>query len=430
MVQLLLPLGIAALFTMPVAAHAQLPDELARPYSHTVGVSPANPAGIITRAMAIEMAMQANLGLAAARWEIEASEGALRQAGVLPNPVLATSVEDTRQETRTIAVQITQPLELGGKRSARIAAAERSKEVALAELQIKRAEVRAAVMAAFYEVMSAQERLDLTKAAAELANRATAAASKRVAAGKVSPVEGTRARVAESNVRIELAQAQSELATARHRLAAIWGARQAQFDRVDGGAGDLPFVPEWNALAARLAYSPNLVRARAEVERRQALARVERSQQVPDITVSIGAQRNEELGRNQALLGVSIPLPFFDRNQGNMQEAISRSYQAQDELAAAEVRLQSDLAQSYERLRTARQQAELFQAEIVPGAQSAYEAAVKGFEFGKFSFLDVLDAQRTLFQSRLQQLRALSEAHQAAAALDRLLGEPTQAIAQ
>lgn len=430
MVQLLLPLGLAALLSMPMATHAQVPNDVLRPYPPTTGEFSANPAGIVTRTMAIDLAMRANPELAVATREVDANEGVIRQAGIIRNPELATSVEDTRRDTRTTTVQINQPLELGGKRSARITAAERGRDVAMAELKAKQAEIRASVIAALYEVMSAQERLRLAQASAELAKQATTAASKRVTAGKISPVDETRARVAESGVRIELAQAESELATARNRLAASWGAKQARFDRVDGGVNDLPVVPEWSALAARVAASPGLLRARAEVDRRQALARVERTRQIPDITVSFGAKRDGALGRNQAIVGLSIPLPLFDRNQGNLQEATSRAYKAQDELAATEVRLQSELSQSFERLRTARQQAELFQTEILPGAQSAYDAAAKGFEFGKFGFLDVLDAQRTLFQSRLQYLRALSQAHQAAAELDRLLGEPTQAIAQ
>lgn len=418
---LLLPLGVAALLSLPLASLAQSSNNVAP--LHVNAEQPVDTTGVVTRAMAIDLAMRTNSEIAMAVHEVEASEGALRQAGVIPNPVLSTQVEDTRyRDTRTTTVQISQPLELGGKRSARIAAADRAHDLAIAEWEAKRADIRATVTAAFYDVLSAQERLRLAQASAELAKRATTAASKRVMAGKVSPLEETRARVAQSSVQIELAQAQSELATARSRLAATWGARQARFERVDGSVNDLPVVPDWDALAARLEESPNLARARIEVDRRRALTRVERSRQIPDITVSVGAMRDEQLGRNQAIVGVSIPLPLFDRNQGNLQEAISRNYKAQDELVVTEVRLKSELAQLYESLRAARQQAELYQTEILPGAQSAYDAATKGFEFGKFGFLDVLDAQRTLFQATAQYLRALSDAHRTAADIDRLVG--------
>ncbi|MAZ10951.1 MAG: cobalt-zinc-cadmium resistance protein [Sutterellaceae bacterium] len=418
---LLLPLGVAALLSLPLASLAQSPNNIAP--LHVNADQPVDTTGVVTRAMAIDLAMRTNSEIAMAVHEVEASEGALRQAGVIPNPVLSTQVEDTRyRDTRTTTVQINQQLELGGKRSARIAAADRAHDLAIAEWEAKRTDIRATVTAAFYDVLSAQERLRLAQASAELAKRATTAASKRVMAGKVSPLEETRARVAQSGVQIELAQAQSELATARSRLAATWGARQARFERVDGSVNDMPVVPDWDALAVRLEQSPNLARARIEVDRRRALTRVERSRQIPDITVSVGAMRDEQLGRNQAIVGVSIPLPLFDRNQGNLQEAISRSYKAQDELVVTEVRLKSDLAQLYESLRAARQQAELYQTDILPGAQSAYDAATTGFEFGKFGFLDVLDAQRTLFQATAQYLRALSDAHRTAADIDRLVG--------
>ena len=140
------------------------------------------------------------------------------------------------------------------------------------------------------------------------------------------------------------------------------------------------------------------------------------------MTVSLGARRNEELGINQAILGVSIPIPIFNRNQGNLLEALHRTDKARDELTASEIRLSNELAEAHERLNTARQEVESLQRDILPGAQSAYDAATRGFELGKFSFLEVLDAQRTSFQAKSQYLRALAEAHRSAAEIERILG--------
>ncbi len=61
-------------------------------------------------------------------------------------------------------------------------------------------------------------------------------------------------------------------------------------------------------------------------------------------------------------------------------------------------------------------------SKVLPGAQEAYSAATRGFEAGKFGFLDVLDAQRTLFLSRIRYITALAESYQAAIAVDRILG--------
>jgi cobalt-zinc-cadmium efflux system outer membrane protein len=122
------------------------------------------------------------------------------------------------------------------------------------------------------------------------------------------------------------------------------------------------------------------------------------------------------------VFGVSIPLPFFDRNQGNVLESARRVDKARDELATTALRLDAELSQAREEFELAQRQAHALRNDILPGAQSAYDAASTGFEYGKFGFLDVLDAQRTLLQAKSQYLETLAEAHRAMAAIDRILG--------
>ena len=185
----------------------------------------------------------------------------------------------------------------------------------------------------------------------------------------------------------------------------------------------LPTVPDASVIAQRVANSPSLKRAQLEIQRRRALVDVERAKRVPDVTLSIGSKRAEDLGRNQILLGVSVPLPFFDRNHGNLQEALKREDKSRDEFAAVQIRLNSDVLQARERLSAGRSEIEVLQREVLPEAKSAYDAATTGFEFGKFNFLEVLDAQRTYFQAKFQYLTTLAEVHRAAAEIDRLLGD-------
>lgn len=134
-------------------------------------------------------------------------------------------------------------------------------------------------------------------------------------------------------------------------------------------------------------------------------------------------KRPNELQRNQLMLGVSVPLPLFDRNQGNLLEALKREDKARDELQALNVRLDTEVLQARERLASVRGEIDVLQREVLPGAKSAYDAATVGFENGKFNFLEVLDAQRTYFAAQSQYLKALAEAHRAAADIDRVLGE-------
>ncbi|MDQ3261851.1 MAG: TolC family protein [Pseudomonadota bacterium] len=414
------PLGVAALLINPG-------------FAQVIGTSPSadkargvvEEPSVMTLRAAENLALTSNADLGVAARELEATEGAVIQGAARPNPGLAFLLEDTRKATRTTTLQLNQPIELGGKRSARLDAAERGRDIAAVELDVRRAEIRAIVTANFFGVLSAQERVRLAQDVANLAKRATEVAVRRVASGKVPPLEETKARVAEANVRIDLALAQSELRTARQQLASTWGNPSPRFERVDGRLEPLPSLPSSESINARLAESPHLKRAKIEIQRRKSLADLERAKRTPDLTVSLGAIRSEELGRNQLLLGVSIPIPVLDSNRGNQLEALKRTDKARDELAATQIRLTSEVRQAYERLRAARNEVETLQRDVLPGAQRAYDVAIKGFELGKFNFLEVLDAQRTLFQARSQNLRAVAEAHRAGAEIDLLLADTT-----
>ena len=379
----------------------------------------------LSLARAIELALEGNPEVAAATRQLEATEGQVLQGRARPNPELAYSLEDARSKTRTQSWQLNLPVELGGKRAARTKAAEKSREQAQAQLIELKATVRANVAAAYFDVLTARERLALATDSTALAKSSTDTVAKRVAAGKVSPVEETKARVAEAGIRVELAQAASEQRNALSRLFALMGRTDVPYIVLEGTAETLPPVPNLAELQALISSSPAVVLARVEVDRRKALTDLEQSKRVPDVTVSVGMQRSNETQRNVLLFGVSVPLPVFDRNQGNLLEALKLEDKARDELQGAIVRLHSEVAQARERLSTIAAEVQSLQQEVLPGAKSAYDAATIGFENGKFNFLEVLDAQRTYFTAKSQYLKALGEAHRAAAEVDRLLGGPS-----
>jgi cobalt-zinc-cadmium efflux system outer membrane protein len=431
---LFVPLAVLALAVPPAYSQQQPPQSQAAASPLSSSSRPAartlEPAGPLTLRGAVAMVLQSNPSLSAASREQEATEGAVVQAGAWPNPVLGAQLEDLRRDNRTTTLQLSQPIELGGKRAARVTAAERARDQAASALVARRSELRASAVTLFFEVLTAQERLRLAQDSVGLAQVATKAAANRVTAGKVSPLEETRARVAEAGVRVELLQAEGTLRSARQQLAALWGNPAPRFTQVEGAVDELPTLASAQDVEGRLFAAPVLRQARLEVERREALSSLEQAKRIPDITVSLGAKRvpastdteSASSRRNQVVVGFSVPLPIFDTNRGNLAEALSREEKARDDLAAAELQLGADVAQATERLRSARATAETLQRDALPGAETAYKAATKGFELGKFSFLEALDAQRTLFQVRNQYLVALADAHRAAGELDRLLG--------
>ena len=375
----------------------------------------------LTLGRAIRTALDTHPELSAARREIEATQGARMQAGVFQNPTLSAEIEDVRRDARTTTVLLSQPIELGGKRGARIEAAERATAVAQAQLEARQTELQANVTAAFFAALIAQERVQLAQGSLDLAAKGSLAASHRVRAGKVSPIEETKAQVAEAGVRLEWLQAQGELQTGLQQLRALLG-RAPVFQALDGDAMTLPPARSAEAVEQRLADAPALRQARLESQRFAALAALEQARRMPDLTLTAGAMRDREAGRNQAVIGISIPLPIFDTHRGNIVEALRRQDKAEDDLLAVELRLRAEGGAAQQRHATARAEVDVLQRDILPGARAAFDAATKGFELGKFAYLDVLDAQRTLLQARSQHLRALAEAHRAATDLDRLLG--------
>ena len=423
------PLGLATMLALPAAAQgANAPTPTSPPTllsaspNGAPAAPPATAGSVLSLADALALALRGNPELAAATHELGAADGALRQAGAARNPELSLLIEDQQAATRSTTLQWSQPLELGGKRAARVAVAALGRDGADAALAARRANVTAAVMADFAQAQLAQERSRLALATLELARLASAAAAKRVAAGKISPVEESKARVAEAGVRLELSQAKAELLRARGKLASNWGATTVQFASVETAMVEPAPPPTLAQLTARLERAPQMARARSELARSQAELRLEKARRTPDVTLLLGAKRNAELGRNQAIFGLSVPLPLFDSNQGNVQAAASRSEQARSELDATAVRLHGQLLAAHGSWTGATEQAQLYRDEILPGATSAYAAAVKGFEFGKFSFLEVLDAQRTLFDAQSGYLRALTDIRLAHADLHGLLG--------
>lgn len=408
-------LALAGLLILGAPAHAQ--DTAAASAGAQAEPAPAP----LTLAEAVALALSRNPAISLAQREFEATVGSALQASLRPNPELSIQQEDFTRGRQTSTVQLTQTLDLGGQRAARVTLAQRVREQAAADIDLARADVRFQAVVAFHEVLVAQERLHLAQSSLALARGDAEATARRVRAGKLAPLEATRAMVAQAAAQAALTQAEGHLRAARQKLFALWGDTHPRATPVIGSL-DLPGDGLTDAVVvARMAASPVLRRARLELERAQAAAELERRRRVADVTVSVGAKRSQESGITAAVVGLSVPLPLFDRNQGHLEEALRREEKAREALAATELRLNVDMAQAREQLRSARTEAQTLQRDAIPGARDAYRAASKGFQLGKFSYLEALDAQRTLVSTQTEYLRALLDTFRAAAELERLL---------
>lgn len=381
------------------------------------------PSQALTIKHALEAAYSNNPELAAAQWDIDIAKGGRVQAGVIPNPELSWDVEDTRNNSRITTVKVSQSLELGGKRAARIDVASKAQDAASVELERKRNILRAEVIDVFYGALRAQERVQLAGQSLALAKRGLTVATGRVKAGKSSPVEETRAKVQLSEVRLEFSRADMERTNAYQRLASVMGVFPPQFSGVQDSTGLPPQMPASSNLIRLIPETAEFRLAELQIDQQEASLGLEKTLRIPDLNVSVGSQYDASIRERVNVVGVSMPIPLFDRNQGNVLSAARRADQARDLKTATELRLRSETLQALDQWSTALNEVKSFNEVILPAAQSAVDTATRGFEMGKFNFLDVLDAQRTLIGARTQYIQAIALSVDAWVRIERTYGD-------
>lgn len=387
------------------------------------------PSGELTLRRALELALAGNPDLASFSWEVRSGDARIRQAGFIPNPELAVDFENflgsgplREFDSLETTLSISQLVELGGKRAARIRLASSEKEVSRWDYEAKRADVATEVAKSFVEVLSAQDRLALAEELARLAKEVLNSVAARVVAGKISPVEETKASVAWSISGIERERAKLALEGARKRLATTWGSAIPVFSKAVGRLDQAPPIPPPEVLAERISRNPDVARWAAEIEQRKAVLAQDRAERIPNVTINAGVRRFRELEDTAFVAGVTVPIPIFNRNQGKILESQYRISKAEREREAAGNKVLAALSDAYQALAAGYVEATTLKVAVLPGAESAFEATNEGFRQGKFGFLDVLDAQRTLFEARGRYVEALSAYHKAAADTERLIG--------
>ena len=376
----------------------------------------------LTLDQALQSAFADNPELAAAQWEIGIAEGDRQQAGLIPNPEVSWEAEDTRRDSRTTTVMLSQPIELGGKRGARIDVASRAQDAAGIELERRRNTLRADVIQAFSGVQTAQHRLQLSRQSLQIAEQGVRVAQGRIEAGKSSPIEATRAQVQLSEVRLELSRAERDKANAYQQLVQVMGSSIPASVEVQDARQNTLIVPP-SHLLERLNDTAELRLAKLQIDQREASLGLEKAQRIPDLTVSVGSQYDETERERVNVVGLSMPIPLFNRNQGNVLAAARRADQARDLRNATELRLRTETRTALEQWQTANGEVKAFNQSILPAAQSAVDSATRGFEMGKFTFLEVLDAQRTLISARTQYIQAVAEATDARVRIERIFGD-------
>jgi len=394
------------------------------------------PAQILTLVEALQRTLDANSELAAAAAEQQAAAAERRQAGRHPNPELGVAYENILgsgpyqgNDSAELTLELSQPVELGGKRRLRREGADLALELAATAQASARVEALTTTRRRYLAVLAAQERLHLAREQVAAANRTLQAAEERIDAGKAPRIDRLRLQGEASLAALALSRAEGALELSRQALAAAWNAPAPDFGQLEGSLTPLPPLPELAVVEGRLEQTPAVASARlASAQSRNQLAQA-RAGRIPDPSLTLGWRHFQESDDQALVFGVALPLPLFNSGRDAVAAAGSR---LQGELARAQSarnQARQELRSAWQALAEARAEADLFAQRIVPAAAESFAAADFGYRAGKFSLIELLDAQRTLFEARQRQLEAAYACQLAASDLQRLLGADPAATA-
>lgn len=357
--------------------------------------------------------------------EIEAAQAGRTVAALRPNPTLNADVENVigtgpykgvNAAETTIAFAL--PLELGGKRPARIAVADAKTARAWVDAFVTRADLKLQVTQSYIEAVAAERRLTVAQDQVGVTAENLRIARDRVVVGANSPIDEQRAALLAANAEAELERAQRSVEASRSALGQFTGTGLS-------GALDRAWFETVHTTSAGPAAPANaegtlaLAAAGADVTTAEAQLRLARSQRIPDLTVSAGTRRMRASGDMAMTFGVSVPLPLFNNGRAavgqatalrNQSEARRRLARFDAERAITATRADRDRAAASVRA----------SGPVLTAAQEAARIARLGYGEGKFDQLVLLEAEQALLDARTAAIDARTQYHDADARLARL----------
>ena len=369
--------------------------------------------------------VEQNPRLVGPRADADAARSLVGQARLRPNPDISFEVENIagsgafsglRATEYTLAVG--QRIEIGGKRRARVDAAQSLAQLANLRAELADAELGFLVRERYVAAAAASSRVELARDVVERNEELARIAGVLVEVGRESPLRALRAEAALAEAQAELQAAEATSLAARTALASLWG---------DQGAP--PLVPsnfpgiEPPGVVMASGYGLQLRVARAESTAAAAEIDRERSLRIPDPVISAGVRRFEESNDNAFLVGVSIPLPFSNRNQGNIAAAEARLRAANAREAVALADFEQEVARARAQYLAAEARVGTLSTTSLPQADEALRLVRIGYRNGRFPLIEVLSAAEARDGIREALIAAQQDRGQAAAELIRLAAQ-------
>lgn len=364
-----------------------------------------------------KLALEHNPTLGGAAAIVTQQQGLLKQAGLYPNPTVGyvRSDPDQSRQSQTQGIFVSQDIITGGKIGLAQASARQDVEQSTWQLRAQEIRVLNDVRIRFYETLGAQHAviaaLDLEKIASE---------GVKIAEQLLVAKVGTRPDVLQAEIQLSVVRASLRDAQLRHdaawrQLIAVVGVQGMQPIPLSGQLEGQMEAFDWNALVEQLlADNPLLKAQKAQIASAEYDLKLARVQVIPNLNVQVVAQRDSTEKFSSVSTFVGVPIPIFNRNQGNILSAEGRLAQMRKEYDRLELALLDQLAASFRQYQSLHHQAEQLKKEILPRAKENLDLTMQGYKAGRFDFARVLAARQLYFQSNITYIDSLTEVRKSA----------------
>jgi len=294
---------------------------------------------------------------------------------------------------------------------------------------MQRQRVLTDVRRSFYDVLVAQRTVELSDQLARIGDEGVKSVEALMKAKEVARGDLLQARIEADTAKVLLERASNRHVAAWRNLAAVVGTDDMEPRPLAGDVQDGLLQLTWDDTFSRLlAQSPQLANAQTGVARAQAALSRECAGRVPNVELQGAVQYDNATRDTFATVQVGVPVPIYNRNQGNIRRAQAELLAAEREVQRVQLALRQRLAVVFEQYTNARFQVDKYQRDIVPNAEASLKLTTSGYKQGEYSYLSLLTAQRTFFQTNLTYLDALRELRAAATTIEgNLLSDSLQA---
>lgn len=372
------------------------------------------------------MALASHPAVAEARARVRVATGQYVQSGLPFNPLLRYQSQEIGNDEASGLHSVSMVQQIVTANKLGLAQQVRAQEIqqARAQLRIARLQVLTRVRAAFAETVVAQRRAALTDQIVEVAEKSVASVKALFRADEVSRIAWLQARVEAEQARLTAENAKAEYSAKRRTLAAATGVSASAIGSLAATVEDQENLPEpvWEELIAEIRRtSPEIAAAGSELQRARWALRLACAQTTPNVTGQLGVGYGGASDDTFASVGVSVPLPIRNRNQGNIRSARAQVDAAAAAIEQARLSLDRRLAAAVGRYQVARQRFQRLKTSVIPDAEETFVLSRQAFAAGETDYRQLLTAQKTLFNTRLTMLDALSEAKIALTEIEGLL---------